>query len=67
VGSRIWGKERQGRANEQASGGLNELTIGRGMQAIGLFYRVMSDYRAEAAAALGDDRWLALSDAHARL
>jgi integrase len=37
------------------------------MQAIGLFYRVMSDYRAEAAAALGDDRWLALSDAHARL
>jgi integrase len=62
-----WGKERQGRANEQASGGLNERTIARSMQAISLFYRVMSDYRAEAAAALGDDRWLALSDAHARL
>ncbi len=29
--------------------------------------QVMSDYRPEAAAALGDDRWLALSDAHARL
>jgi len=28
---------------------------------------VMSDYRAEAAASLGGDRWLALSDAHARL
>jgi integrase len=37
------------------------------MQAIGLFYRVMSDYRAQAAAALADDRWLALGDAHARL
>ena len=62
-----WGKTRQGRANHQASGGLNTLSITRSLQAIGRFYRVMSDYRAEAAAALGDDRWLALSDAHARL
>ncbi len=60
-----WGKTRQGRANHQASGGLNTLSITRSLQAIGRFYRVMSDYRAEAAAALGDDRWLALSDAHA--
>ena len=62
-----WGKTRQGRANHQASVGLNTLSITRSLQAIGRFYRVMSDYRAEAAAALGDDRWLALSDAHARL
>jgi integrase len=61
-----WAKTRQGRANRQATGGLNALTISRNQQAIGLFYRVMSDYRAEAAAALGDDRWLALTDAHAR-
>jgi len=62
-----WGKTRQGRANHQASVGLSTLSITRSLQAIGRFYRVMSDYRAEAAAALGDDRWLALSDAHARL
>jgi integrase len=61
---RGWTRTRPGRAG---GGGLDARTIARTMQAIGLFYRVMSDYRAEAAAALGDDRWLALSDAHARL
>ncbi len=62
-----WGKTRQGRANDQGSGGLNTLSISRSLQAIGRFYQAMSDYRAEAAAALGDDRWLTLTDAHARL
>src|SRR6266571_107215 len=59
-----WTRTRPGRPG---GGGLDSRTIARTMQAIGLFYRVMSDYRAEAAAALADDRWLALSDAHARL
>lgn len=34
---------------------------------IGNFYREMHDYRAEAATATGDKRWLALTDSHARL
>ena len=34
---------------------------------IGNFYRAMNDYRADAAAATGDERWLALTDSHARL
>jgi integrase len=60
-----WTRTRPGRA---ASGGhLEARTVARSLQAVGLFYRVMSDYRAEAAASLGGDRWLALSDAHARL
>ncbi|MGO9081227.1 MAG: tyrosine-type recombinase/integrase [Streptosporangiaceae bacterium] len=60
-----WTKTRQGRSG--CGSGLDARTIARNLQAIGLFYRVMSDYRAEAAAALADDRWLALADAHARL
>jgi integrase len=60
-----WTRTRPGRAG--SGGALEARTIARSLQAIGLFYRVMSDYRAEAAAALADDRWLALSDAHARL
>ena len=60
-----WTRIRSGRAG--SGGGLETRTIARSLQAIGLFYRVMSDYRAEAAAALADDRWLALTDAHARL
>ncbi|MGH3302793.1 MAG: hypothetical protein ACRDOK_14125 [Streptosporangiaceae bacterium] len=59
-----WDRTRPGRPG---NGGLDARTIARSLQAIGLFYRVMSDYRAEAAAALADDRWLALTDAHARL
>jgi integrase len=56
------------RPGQPGSGsGLNARTIATNLQVIGRFYRVMSDYSAEAAAALGDDRWLALSDAHARL
>jgi integrase len=60
-----WARTRAGRAGR--GGPLEARTITRSLQVIGRFYRVMSDYRAEAAAALGDDRWLALSDAHARL
>lgn len=60
-----WTRDRAGRA--ERGGSLTPLTIARNQQAIGLFYRAMADYRAEAAAALDDDRWLALGDAHARL
>jgi integrase len=60
-----WTRTRPGRAT--GGGRLDTRTIARSLQAIGMFYRVMSDYRADAAAALGDDRWLALTDAHARL
>jgi integrase len=60
-----WRRQRPGRA---AKGGqLQPLTISRNQQAISLFYRTMADYRVEAADALGDDRWLALTDSHARL
>jgi integrase len=62
-----WTKNRQGRSNDEHTAGLKALTISRNQQAIGLFYRVMSDYRQEAAAALSDPRWLALTDGHARL
>ena len=60
-----WTRTRPGRAG--SGGGLEARTVARSLQAIGRFYQVMSDYRAEAAASLADDRWLALSDAHARL
>lgn len=36
-------------------------------QAIARFYAFMVDFKVEAAKALGDDRWLELTDAHARL
>jgi integrase len=52
---------------QRAGGDLNALSIARSQQVLAAFYRTMSDYRAEAAAALGDERWLALSDSHARL
>lgn len=60
-----WTRDRAGRA--ERGGSLTPLTIARNQQAIGLFYRAMADYRAEAATALGDERWLSLGDAHARL
>ena len=62
-----WTKRRADRRSDTAGGSLAALTISRSQQGIGLFYRVMSDYRDEAAAALGDERWLTLTDAHARL
>lgn len=60
-----WTRTRPGR--RPGGGGLTAKTITSTMHAIGLFYRVMTDYSAEAAVALGDDRWLRLGDAHARL
>lgn len=60
-----WRRRSSGRG--ALGGPLQSLTISRNQQAIGLFYRTMTDYRAEAAAALGDQRWLALTDSHARL
>jgi integrase len=60
-----WRRERVGRSAR--GGGLNAHTIRCTQHAIARFYRVMSDYRLEAADALGDRRWAALSDTHARL
>jgi hypothetical protein len=59
-----WQRQRSGRS--PAGGALQPLTIARNLQAIGLFYRTMLDYRQEAAQALDDARWLELTDAHAR-
>jgi hypothetical protein len=42
-------------------------TIVRTQEAVARFYAFMFDYQAEAAAALGDARWLELTSAHARL
>jgi integrase len=46
---------------------LDARSIARTQRVIGNFYRSMNDYRAEAAEATGDDRWLTLTDSHARL
>ena len=62
---RRWRRRRPGRT--RAGGALLPLTISRNQQGISLFYRTMADYRVEAADALGDERWLALTDSHARL
>ena len=42
-------------------------TIVRTQEAVARFYAFMFDYQAQAAAALGDARWLELTSAHARL
>ncbi len=60
-----WRRRRSGRG--QAGAGLKARTISKSLQTIDLFYRVMTDHRTEAAAALGDARWLELTDSHARL
>jgi integrase len=62
-----WKKPQPDRRSETAGDCLAPLTVSRNQQGIGLFYRVMSDYRDEAATALGDKRWLELTDGHARL
>jgi integrase len=59
-----WQRQRPGR--RPAGGALQPLTIAKTLQVIGLFYRTMFDYRDDAAQALNDPRWLALTDAHAR-
>lgn len=42
-------------------------SVSRQLDAVAGFYAFMADYRAEAAAATGDQRWERLSDAHGRL
>lgn len=46
---------------------LAPTTIGLVQSCVASFYAFMADHRAEAARALGDPRWLQLTDAHARL
>ena len=61
-----WRRERP--AHGLARGGpLNARSVARTLRFLGNFYRMMNDYRADAATATGDDRWLALTDSHARL
>ncbi|MFD0271740.1 tyrosine-type recombinase/integrase [Streptomyces sp. NPDC127106] len=60
-----WRRERSGRS--EVGGSLQPRTINKNLQTIDLFYRVMTDCRAEAAEALDDARWLALTDSHARM
>ncbi len=61
-----WHRDGPGRGRGEG-GTLDALSVARSQRVIGNFYRTMHDYRAEAAAATGDDRWLALTDSHARL
>ena len=63
---RQWRRATTGRAKHN-SGPLDARSVANTQRVIGNFYREMHDYRAEAAAATGDKRWLALTDAHARL
>ncbi|MFJ1618659.1 hypothetical protein [Streptomyces sp. NPDC088249] len=60
-----WQRETPGRA--EVGGSLQPRTINKNLQTIDLFYRVMTDCRTEAAEALDDARWLALTDSHARM
>ena len=61
-----WRRERP--AHGQARGGpLNARSVARTLRFLGNFYGTMSDCRADAAAATGDEGWLALTDSHARL
>jgi integrase len=61
-----WRRDRP--AHGRARGGpLDARSVARSQRFIGNFYRFMNDYQVDAAAATGDDRWLALTDSHARL
>ena len=61
-----WRRDRP--AHGHARGGpLNARSVARTLRFLGNFYATMNDYRADAAAATGDDGWLALTDSHARL
>ncbi len=63
---RQWRRERP--AHGQARGGpLDARSVARTLRFLGNFYATMNDCRADAAAATGDDGWLALTDSHARL
>ena len=59
---------RRGTDGQKKKGGpLDDRSVACTQRVIGNFYRAMHDYKADAAAAVGDDRWLELTDAHARL
>lgn len=62
-----WRRETPGRSADGRGGPLDSRSVARTQRIIGNFYRTMNDYRAEAAAATADPRWLALTDSHARL
>ncbi len=54
-------------AQKERGGPLDDRSVACTLRVIGNFYRAMNDYRADAAAATGDARWLELTEAHARL
>ena len=59
---------RRGTTGPRERGGpLDDRSVACTQRVIGNFYRAMHDYRADVAAATGDDRWLELTDSHARL
>src|SRR5208282_4531743 len=59
---------RRGTTGQKERGGpLDDRSVACTQRVIGNFYRAMHDYRADVAAATGDDRWLELTDSHARL
>ena len=63
---RRWRRERPARG--QARGGpLDARSVARTLRFLGNFYATMTDCRHEAAAATGEDGWLALGDGHGRL
>jgi integrase len=63
---RQWPPRRTGSASSDRTA-LTTGTLAKCQQAIARFYAFMADYKVEAAAALDDERWLDLTDAHARL
>ena len=59
---------RRGTTGPKERGGpLDDRSVACTQRVIGNFYRTMHDYKADVAAATGDDRWLELTDSHARL
>ena len=59
---------RRGTTGPKERGGpLDDRSVGCTQRVIGNFYRTMRDYKADVAAATGDDRCLELTDSHARL
>lgn len=52
---------------KERGGPLDDRSVATTQRVIGNFYQAMHDYRADVARATGDDRWLELTDSHARL
>jgi integrase len=57
----------RGRRGRRGGGPLSRTSVGLAQSAVSGFYLFMADHRHEAAKALGEPRWLELTDAHARL